>query len=136
LAKHFLTQLSRKLGRPVPRLTLANVQDLQRHSWPGNIRELQHVLERALITSTNSKLRFSLEESPAAGSFQPRTVDGISSKEGNVLKASELHDFEAANIRRALALTNGKIYGAGGAGELLKMKPTTLASRIKRLGIE
>ncbi len=69
-------------------------------------------------------------------SSQSRTVVGISSQEDNVLTASELRDFEAANIRRALARTNGKIYGAGGAGELLEMKPTTLASRIKRLGIE
>ena len=65
-----------------------------------------------------------------------QTVGRISSQDDSVLTASELRDFEVANIRRALALTNGKIYGAGGAGELLEMKPTTLASRIKRLGIE
>lgn len=136
LARHFLTQLSRKLGRPAPRLTLANVQDLQRHHWPGNIRELQHVLERALITSKRSKLRFSLEETVGMRSSELQSVGRISLENDNVLTASELRDFEAANIRRALALTNGKIYGAGGAGELLEMKPTTLASRIKRLGIE
>ena len=115
---------------------MANVQDLQRHHWPGNIRELQHVLERALITSKKSKLRFSLEEAADMRSSEPHTVGRISSEDDNVLTASELRDFEAANIRRALARTNGKIYGAGGAGELLEMKPTTLASRIKRLGIE
>lgn len=136
LAKHFLQQLSRKLGRPVPRLTLANVQDLQRHDWPGNIRELQHVLERALITSTKSKLRFSLERSADASRSRTPTEAHTSPADDNVLTASEFRDFEAANIRRALARTGGKIYGSGGAGELLEMKPTTLASRIKRLGIE
>lgn len=135
LAKHFLTQLSRKLGRQIPRLTLANVQYLQRHHWPGNIRELQHVLERALITSTKSKLRFSLEYSHAS-SPEPHAVGHNSPEEEDVLTASQLRDFEAANIRRALARTGGKIYGVGGAGELLEIKPTTLASRIKKLGIE
>jgi DNA-binding NtrC family response regulator len=135
LARHLLMQLSRKLGRRVPRLTLAHVQDLRRHHWPGSIRELQHVLERALITSKKSKLRFSLEEAADMRSSELQTVDRITSEEDDVLTASELLDFEAANIRRALARTNGKIYGAGGAGELLEMKATTLASRIKRLAL-
>lgn len=136
LATHILTQLSRKLGRPVPRLTLANVHELQRHFWPGNIRELQHVLERALITSTKSKLRFGLDASAGDRKSQPPVNERTSLDDGNILTAAELRDLEAANIRRALAQTNGKIYGVGGAGELLDMKPTTLASRVKRLGIK
>jgi len=93
-------------------------------------------LERALITSKKSKLRRSLKEVGDMRSSVLQTVGRISSQDDNLLTASDLRDFEAANIRRAPALTNGKIYEAGGAGELLEMKPTTLASRIKRLGIE
>lgn len=138
LAEHFLSQLARKLGRNAPRLTLANVQELQRHDWPGNIRELQHMLERAMITSSSrkGKLRFNLEDSPASGSFTKNTADYDTAQEaGNILTSSELRNLETSNIRRALARTGGKIYGAGGAAELLDMKPTTLASRIKSLGI-
>lgn len=133
LAQHFLEQLSRKLGRSVPRLTLANVQQLQRYHWPGNIRELQHVLERSLITATNSKLRFEL----AASSENPSSISSpsVEAAAERVLTAAELQVFEADNIRRALAHSNGKIYGSGGAAELLGMKPTTLASRMKRLGV-
>ncbi len=133
LAEHLLSQLARKLGRPAPRLTLANVQELQRYDWPGNIRELQHVLERALITSKSGKLRLNL--SPAktieihAGASALTATDEI-------LTTSELRAFEANNIRRALQRTGGKVYGTGGAAELLDTKPTTLASRIKSLGIE
>ncbi|MCR9116593.1 MAG: hydrogenase, partial [bacterium] len=67
---------------------------------------------------------------------QPPVNERTSLDDGNILTAAELRDLEAANIRRALAQTNGKIYGVGGAGELLDMKPTTLASRVKRLGIK
>lgn len=136
LAEHLLNQLSRRLGRPSPRLTVANIRDLQRNSWPGNIRELQHVLERALITAKSGKLNFSAlttdephQKIDAVGqSTNPTTVD--------VLTVSELRTFEANNIRLALERSGGKIYGPNGAAELLQMKPTTLASRIKTLGVD
>ncbi len=136
LARHFLTQLSRRLGRPVPRLTLANVQELQRYSWPGNIRELQHVLERALITARSGKIRLNLTETNTKAPLQtdPVSASAQTSTE-EILTASDLRAFEANNIRRALQRTGGKIYGRAGAAELLDMKPTTLASRIKSLGV-
>ena len=137
LAEHLLSQLARKLGKPAPPLTMANVHELQRYNWPGNIRELQHVLERALITAKSGKLRPNLinaddKNGPRTGSIgtciQPTTED--------VLTVAELRAFEANNIRRALKRSSGKIYGSGGAAELLDIKPTTLASRIKSLRIE
>jgi transcriptional regulator with GAF, ATPase, and Fis domain len=138
LAEHLLVQLARKLGKPTPRLTLANAQELQRYNWPGNIRELQHVLERALITAKSGKLRPNLpdrttENRPLAKSLT-NTPTGATTEE--ILTASDLREFEARNIRRALKRAGGKIYGSGGAAELLDMKPTTLASRIKSLGVE
>lgn len=136
LAEHLLTQLTRRLGRPTPRLTLANIRDLQRYNWPGNIRELQHVLERALITAKSGKLRLD-SFAPASGKQQHIAVDDSThTAETEILTNPELRVFEASNIRRALERTGGKIYGANGAAELLKMKPTTLASRIKSLGID
>jgi len=136
LANHFLAQLARRLGRPTPRLTLANVQELQRYSWPGNIRELQHVLERALITAKSGKLRLDLAERGMETQRLAGAIETVpSSSTEDILTASEFRIFEADNIRRALERTGGKIYGSDGAAELLDMKPTTLASRIKSLGI-
>ncbi len=137
LAEHLLAQIARRLGRPAPRLTLANIKELQGYHWPGNIRELQHVLERALITSTSGRLYPHLSVSPTE--LAPPDGDSGSPRQPtteDVLTALELRHLEANNIRRALERTNGKIYGPKGAAELLEIKPTTLASRIKRLGIE
>ncbi len=137
LAEHLLAQLSRKLGRPAPRLTRANVQELQRYNWPGNIRDLQHVLERSLITSKSGKLRLNLHQRTPDIEPPVSVVDTtVQASKDEVLTVSDLRFFEANNIRRALERTGGKIYGPGGAAELLDMKPTTLASRIKSLGID
>jgi transcriptional regulator with GAF, ATPase, and Fis domain len=132
LAEHLLGILSRRLGKQPPRLTQANVAELVRYDWPGNIRELQHVIERALITAPKGKLRFELNsgETTKATTTIPTS---ISSEE--ILSASQLRTFEAENIRRALQACDGKVYGDKGAAALLGMKPTTLASRIKSLGI-
>lgn len=132
LAEHFLTLLSRKLGRSKPRLTLASVQSLQKYSWPGNVRELQHVLERAVITAQDGRLTIELPSaSPAPMRVTPTPVPATS----RILTDAELRQLEADNIRTALKSAKGKVSGSGGAAELLGMKPTTLASRIKALEI-
>ena len=132
LAEHFLALLYRKLGRPKPRLTLATVQTLQKYPWPGNVRELQHVIERAVITAEGGRLTIELPTaSPPAGRATQTPAPAVS----RILTDAELRQLEADNIRAALEQTKGKVSGAGGAAELLGMKPTTLASRIKTLGI-
>ncbi len=131
LAEHFLKRFARQLGRPQPKLTLANVQQLQSYSWPGNIRELQHVLERAMIFAADGKLRFELGNQVT----DPKAAKRTSASADPILTDAQLREFEADNIRRAMQLTNGKIYGGDGAAALLAMKPTTLASRIRALDI-
>jgi len=121
------------------KLTLANVQQLQRYRWPGNVRELQHVLERAVIISTDGKLRFDLPEDTRPQnrkkSQQPSLLLYPQSSPDQVLTDQEIRSLEADNIRRALAASGGKVYGRGGAAELLGLKPTTLLSRIRAFGI-
>lgn len=132
LAEHFLTRFSRQIGHTKFKLTLANIQDLQRYSWPGNVRELQHELERACIVSDRGRLKFNhLRESETSS---PPIQDATT--EHRVLTVAELREFEERNIRTALRQSNGKIYGDDGAAKLLGMKPTTLVSRIKALGID
>lgn len=133
LAEHFLSLLSRRLGRPKPRLTLANIQTLQKYSWPGNVRELQHVIERAVIISKGGRLAIALPNESTA----PERADPVPETTTQpILTDAELRRLEASNIRLALKQTKGKVSGHGGAAELLGMKPTTLASRIKALGIK
>src|SRR5690242_5296346 len=133
LAEHFLAVAARKLGRPKPRLTLANVQALQRYPWPGNVRELQHVIERAAILSDGARLAIDL---PAGGEDRPaRPAPPAGPAADRVLTDAEVRKLEADNIRAALERANGKVSGPGGAAEMLGMKPTTLASRMKALGV-
>ncbi len=131
LAEHFLTRFARQLGRPRPRLTLANIQQLQRYDWPGNVRELQHTLERACIVAADGRLRFDFPATPS----KQQSERFESSTPQRILTAEELRTFEAENIRAALSQCHGKIYGPNGAAALLGTKPTTLNSRIKALGI-
>lgn len=132
LAEHFLTLLSRKLGRPKPRLTLANVQALQKYFWPGNVRELQHVIERAVITSDRGRLSVELPNaSPAPLVARSTTVPATT----RVMTDAEVRTLEADNIREALKQAKGKVSGPSGAAELLGIRPTTLTSRIKMLGL-
>ena len=130
LAEHFLRVSARKLGRTAPRLTLAAVHRLQQYDWPGNVRELQHVLERAVITSTGSRLNVELPAASGAG-----RIPEASAAAESVRTVAEIRQLEADNIRAALKAANGKVSGPGGAAELLGLKPTTLASRIKTLEI-
>ena len=129
LAEHFLNTLARKLGRPNPRLTLANVQHLQAYDWPGNVRELQHVLERALIVAAEGRLRFD----GLATAAKPALKNHAEVEPERVRSDAEIRQIEITNIQAALKVAKGKIYGPEGAAELLGLKPTTLASRIKAL---
>jgi transcriptional regulator with GAF, ATPase, and Fis domain len=134
LAEHFLALAARKLGRPKPRLTLADAQRLQRYPWPGNVRELQHVIERAVIIADGARLVIELPADPAAALPQARPSP-LRDHDDRVLTDAEVRRLEADNIRAALRRTAGKVSGPGGAAELLGIKPTTLASRIKALGL-
>jgi transcriptional regulator with GAF, ATPase, and Fis domain len=133
LAEHFLALSARKLGRPKPRLTLANVQQLQRYHWPGNVRELQHVIERAVITADGGRLVIELPACAAGSPGQSAAPPAPAADQ--VLTDAEVRRLEVDNIRAALVRTRGKVSGPGGAAELLGIKPTTLASRMKALGL-
>ena len=139
LTQHFLGMLSRKLNMPEPRLTNGSMKQLQSYPWKGNIRELQNVIERAIILSQGGALQFDLP----GNDVTPAEINHIASEsEGEANEADTVPYTETeriardkGNIMRALALCDNKISGAGGAAELLGIKPTTLASRLKNMDI-
>ncbi len=135
LADHFLSLAAMKLNLARPRLTQANILELQRYDWPGNVRELQNVIERALITSRTGKLRFDLPEEKAGRSSEAAFDPPPEGGERQVVPDEEMRRRERENIRAALEQAGWKIYGPAGAAELLDIKPTTLASRMKKMGI-
>ncbi len=109
-----------------------HVMQLQNYNWPGNIRELQNIVERAVIMSEGKELRLDL---PLSNNRVELSRLSESFNEDKILTAHEIREFEIENIIKALNQSNWKVSGKGGAAELLGMRPTTLDSRIKMLGI-
>ncbi|MEA2080707.1 MAG: sigma 54-interacting transcriptional regulator [Pseudomonadota bacterium] len=135
LATHFITLICRRLNRPEPNITQANIRQLQAYRWPGNIRELQNVIERAIIISKGKRLQFSLPSEGIETDAVYNTPAGDDA-EGAPFTETERLARDRTNILTALRLTKGKMSGEDGAAELLGIKPTTLASRMKALGVE
>ena len=128
LASIFLERAARRMHLPIPVLRREHVQLLTSYSWPGNIRELQNVIERAVITAQSGSMQLDLPRtnSPLASEREPQR---------HVSTRKQLLELERQSIVDALQKSNGKIYGPNGAAELLGMRPTTLASKISALGI-
>lgn len=130
LAAHFLKQTGKRLNMPGRRLRNSDIERLQSYSWPGNIRELQNVIERALITSNGADLNLDLPDEPKTiAPHQP-------SPSSTIMTDAQIRELERNNMQAALKASDGKLFGKGGAAELLGLKPTTLASRFKRLEIK
>ena len=136
LALHFMQKSAVRLGVPVPRLTRENVRQLQEYDWPGNIRELENVIERTMILAKGSgRLNFEVRPTRSQRLLAPAAKQPAA-PDRQVLTKSELRQRETQNIFAALQRANGKIFGPGGAAEILGMRPTTLASRVKALGLK
>ena len=136
LATHFVELLVKQLRCPKPRLTRAGIETLQGYDWPGNIRELRNVIERAVIFARGGVLDFDL---PVTGSstdltsFGPREGDQAEAK---YLTESEMQRRKRENLFAVLQKTGWRIKGVDGAAELLGVKPTTLISRIEKMGLK
>jgi len=134
LAAYFLNLVAKDLGCPKPRLTQAGIETLQNYDWPGNIRELRNVIERAVIFAGGGALEFNL---PANGS-NPASFEraDVNRREPEILTEPEIRRRERDNIFAVLQKTSWKIKGADGAAELLGLKPSTLISRIAKMGLK
>jgi transcriptional regulator with GAF, ATPase, and Fis domain len=133
LTANFLEQAAKRLRLPKPKLTEAHLRLLRSYDWPGNVRELQNAAERALILAQQGALRFDL---PVAEFHTPAPAQHETDAEPQILTDAELQRRELHNLMAALTKAGWKIHGQGGAAELLGVKPTTLISRIKKLGLK
>jgi PAS domain S-box-containing protein len=133
LAQHFLEQTCKNFGRENLTLTQAQAANLRAYAWPGNIRELKNVIERAVILSTGKVLRLDLSMPGLKAGIDDIAAVAVSKNE--VLTEKEMREFQRNNIVKALQRANWKVSGASGAAEALGVKPTTLADRIRTLKI-
>ena len=129
LAEHFAQQCSRRMGRPVPVITESVMEALKRWTWPGNIRELQNVIERAVILSTGPNLVLPMQDVQPRKDVEPisKEVETAGSAPGTTFQ-----DAEREAILRALRDSNGVVSGAA---QRLGLRRTTLQSKMRRLGI-
>jgi len=127
LVRHFVSTHSRRMGKMIETIPDETMDALIRWPWPGNIRELENFLERAVILTRGHELYVPLAE------LETKMEDAI---ESAALSSPTLHAAERDHILRVLRETNGQIGGEDGAAARLGLKRTTLNSKIKKLGIE
>jgi PAS domain S-box-containing protein len=135
IADFILARLALRMGRRVKPLSAEASDLLMRYDWPGNVRQLQNTLERALILSDGDHLDLArVMPAPVSnGKGKHRTVE-MSTE--TIYTVEELRALARANMERALKATNGRIAGQNGAAQLLGIKPTTLSSRIRKFGLK
>ncbi len=123
LVQFFVDNAAKRLGKSIEKIPKSVVQMLQAYSWPGNIRELENVIERAVINTSGPKLHLADDlSSPASKKMSP------------TLKS--LQEIEKDHIQEVLQFTEWRIEGEKGAAQILAMNPSTLRSRIRKLGIQ
>jgi len=120
LVRRFVDEFSTTFGKRVESIGKDSLAAMQQYSWPGNVRELRNVVERAMIVATGPRLTIPVPQSTGA----------------STRRSARLVDVEKEHIRGVLDGTGWRIRGAGGAADLLGLKPTTLETRMARLGLK
>jgi formate hydrogenlyase transcriptional activator len=138
LVNFFLQKFARKLGKPVKKASQTTMERLATYAWPGNIRELQHVIERAILLSPGDTLVLAPDFGPptAEPSKVRRAVPTLPPRSEANSVSPALEDIERHHIETVLAQTNWMIEGKRGAAKILNLNPSTLRSRMKNLGIK
>jgi transcriptional regulator with GAF, ATPase, and Fis domain len=123
LATHFIHRFARKAGKPPMNLSAAVKEEMLYYPWPGNVRELEHLIERSILLTRGPVI----EHLFLPGNMQHHP--------GEADKIKTIDENEREHILNVLRRCNGKVSTKGGAAELLGVPPTTLSSKMKRLGI-
>ena len=119
LVRAMVQEFGKLLGKTIERIPKKNMDALESYHWPGNIRELRNLVERGMILSNGTTLVVDLPESVAPATSPPMSFE----------------DMEQLHILRIMELTGWRVRGKNGAAEILKVKPTTLDAKMKKLGI-
>jgi len=122
LVRHFVKKYSKRMGRPIDTIPQPVMETLERYAWPGNVRELENIIERAVILADEATLQ--LDDTLEAKTALPTARTGT------------LEDVERTHILQTLEATHWRIRGKRGAAEILDINPSTLRSRMQKLGIE
>lgn len=130
LAHYFLKKFSKRMGKVFENIFQEDIDKLCQYDWPGNIRELENIIERSIILNEGPLLRIHAFLPAVSISFNQQPLHDESRD------SVSLSDNERRHILQALQKTNGTIWGPSGAAALLNIKPSTLAFRIKKLGIK
>lgn len=125
LAMYFTQRYANKIGKQIDSISDKDIERLKSYLWPGNIRELENIIERAVIVSTGSKLNL--------GEIQSELSDMLSSMEFEPLS---LEHLEREHMKKVLNRTKWQIHGEKGAAKILGINPNTLRSRIVKLGLK
>ncbi|MFC3562843.1 sigma-54-dependent Fis family transcriptional regulator [Pedobacter jamesrossensis] len=128
LATHFINRYSKKTGRQIDTIGNKAMQDMIQYRWPGNIRELEHLIERSILLSSGNTLK-----QIHLPSGRPGNISAVSTSE---ILLKTIDENECEHILRILKYCNGRKSGPGGAADILGVPPSTLNSKIKRLGIK
>ena len=127
LVKHFVKKYEGKMGKKINNIPNKVIEALMRYDWPGNIRELENKIERALILTRGDTLHY--------GDWIPKIGRGVHKGNGNPA-LFKMEDVEREHIINILNNTNWMVSGEKGAAKILGLNPNTLYSRMKKLGIE
>lgn len=126
IARYFIEKFSRRMGKKMKSVTYDELKKLASYRWPGNVRELEHFIERAVILSDGEQIKFPSLEQPFEG--QPRNESQDTPR--------PLAEMERSYIEGILHASHWRVSGPYGAAVILGLKPTTLLSRMKKLGIK
>jgi formate hydrogenlyase transcriptional activator len=120
LVWHFVNDLSQRMGRSIESIQAATMEAFKNYYWPGNIRELRNVIERFLITNTNTVFRAEVPIAESSGTHG---------------RAQTFEEVERNHILKVMEIVGWRVRGQGGAAEILGLKATTLESRMQKLGV-
>ena len=130
LANHFLKKFSAKMNKKIIGIDNDTLQTMMIYHWPGNIRELENLIERAVIINKTKILHIGIGDL-----IQQNSDSEIAQPSATIFQVKSYKDAERELILKTLEIANGKIRGEGGAAQLLKINPTTLESKMKKLGL-
>ena len=136
LTSFFVERYSRQLGKQITGVAQDTMEFLSHYDWPGNIRELQNVIERAVVLSRGSVLRLGRDLLPLSADAATDDVAVTPSGQPSNGESHSLEQVEKRHILEVLTQTKWVIEGPNGAAKILDLHPNTLRSRMKKLGLD